>query len=50
MLQTIRGSPVQKECAFVLLAWTIGALLRTRADEPPGMQEQPELLPDRALS
>ena len=34
----------------VLLAWTIGALLRTRADEPPGMRPQPRRLPDRALS
>ena len=32
----------------VLLAWTIGALLRTRADEPPGTGAQPELLPDSA--
>jgi hypothetical protein len=34
----------------VLLAWTIGALLQTRADSPPGMRTRPERLPDRAMS
>ncbi|HEY8319973.1 MAG TPA: glycosyltransferase 87 family protein [Amnibacterium sp.] len=34
----------------VLLAWTIGALLRTRAETTPGTRPQPERLPDRALS
>ena len=33
MLQTIRGSPVQKECAFVLLAWPIGEIVQSQVSD-----------------